>query len=226
MAAANGVGFFRPFGAGGFGLRPSPQACAWGYNLLPADAGLEVEQLAKALGLGAADGDLGLLLVVHAQLVAGLEPGHDFADLVDIDDEAAMSAPEARWVEQLKQLLEGAAFGLAFEGARDNANDALVDGGEADVGLIDKQQAALRLHDELARWAARFAVLRTIEQAQKAIDLRIDGGLGRCARRWAACGDARFGSLHGLGHASQVERLEQVIDGVYGKGAHGVLVVG
>ena len=88
---------------------------------------LEVEELAEALGLGAADGDFSLLLVVHAELVAGLEPGHDFADLVDVDDEASVGAPEASRVEQLEQLLKGAALGLALEDSRDDANDSFID---------------------------------------------------------------------------------------------------
>ena len=71
---------------------------------------LEIEELAEALGLGATDGDLGLLLVVHAELVAGLEPGHDFADLVDVDDETAMGPPEARRIEEFEEFLKGAAF--------------------------------------------------------------------------------------------------------------------
>ena len=44
--------------------------------------------------MGAADGDFGLALVVHAELVTGFEPGDDFADVVEVDDESAMSAPE------------------------------------------------------------------------------------------------------------------------------------
>ena len=71
-----------------------------------------------------------------------------------------MGAPEAGGVEQLEKFLKGAAFGLTFKGARDDANDAFIDGGETDVGLIDQQQAALRLDDELG-WrrgpARRFA---------------------------------------------------------------------
>ena len=46
---------------------------------------LQPEQLAEAFRLGTADGDFGLLLVIHAELVGALEPGHDFLDPVDID---------------------------------------------------------------------------------------------------------------------------------------------
>jgi len=47
---------------------------------------LESEKLAQALGLGAAYGDLGLLLVIHAELVGTLEPGDHFLDSIDIHE--------------------------------------------------------------------------------------------------------------------------------------------
>ena len=40
---------------------------------------LEAEQFTQTSGLSPADGDLGLLLVVHPQLVRTLEPWDDFA---------------------------------------------------------------------------------------------------------------------------------------------------
>ena len=55
---------------------------------------LEVEELPKAFGLGAAYGDFGLLAIVHAELVAGFEPGDYFADVLDVDDEGAVGSPE------------------------------------------------------------------------------------------------------------------------------------
>ena len=63
----------------------------------PAGAGnpdLQSKQFAQSLGLGTADGDLGLLLVVHPKLVRTLEPGNDFTDAVDIDEIRSVSAPE------------------------------------------------------------------------------------------------------------------------------------
>ena len=98
-------------------LRLAQEAdCLRALRLNAAGSTLQLEQLPEPLGLRAADGDLRLLLVVHAQLVAGFEPGHHFADLVDVDHEAAMGAPETRWIEQFEQLLESAALGLALEG--------------------------------------------------------------------------------------------------------------
>ena len=58
------------------------------------NASSESEQLAQALGLGPADRNLALLLVVHAQLVGTLEPGNDFANAVDVDQIGAMGPPE------------------------------------------------------------------------------------------------------------------------------------
>ena len=55
---------------------------------------LQPEKLAEPLGLSAADRDLGLLLIVHAQLVGALEPGNHLADAVDVHDIGAVSAPE------------------------------------------------------------------------------------------------------------------------------------
>jgi hypothetical protein len=54
----------------------------------------EAEKFPQALGLCAADGNLGLLLVVHPKLVGTLEPGDDLADAVDIHQVGAVSAPE------------------------------------------------------------------------------------------------------------------------------------
>lgn len=58
------------------------------------DPGSEPEQFAQAFGLGAADGNLGLFLIVHPQLIGTLEPRDDFADAVDIHEVGAMSAPK------------------------------------------------------------------------------------------------------------------------------------
>src|ERR1700734_1122574 len=101
---------------------------------------LEVEELAEALGLGAANGDFGLLGVVHAELVAGLEPGYDLADVLDVDEEGAVGAPEGLGIELVGELLEGAAVGLALDGGGDNGDGALVDGGEADLALVDEEE--------------------------------------------------------------------------------------
>lgn len=64
---------------------PSPQSHS--DSCVCRGASLEPEQFPQALRLRAADGDLGLLLVIHPQLVRTLEPGHDFADVIDVHEE-------------------------------------------------------------------------------------------------------------------------------------------
>ena len=54
----------------------------------------ESEQFPQPFGLSPAHGYLGLLLVVHSQLVRTLEPGHDFADAVDVHQIGAVRPPE------------------------------------------------------------------------------------------------------------------------------------
>ena len=54
----------------------------------------ESEQFTQPFGLSPADRDLGLLLVVHAQLVGALEPGNNFADAVDVHQIGAMRPPK------------------------------------------------------------------------------------------------------------------------------------
>ena len=68
-------------------------------NLTLQNLSLQIDEFAQTLGLGAADGDFGLLLVIHAQLVGTLEPGDDLADVIDIDEEGAVGAPELAGIE-------------------------------------------------------------------------------------------------------------------------------
>src|SRR3979409_1929992 len=54
----------------------------------------EAEQLPQTLGLSPADRTLGLLFIVHPQLVRTLEPGNHLTDSVDIDQVRAVRPPE------------------------------------------------------------------------------------------------------------------------------------
>src|SRR5437588_2169887 len=54
----------------------------------------ESEQFSQTLGLSAADGNLGLFLVVHPKLVGAFEPGNHFTNAVDIDEIRSVSTPE------------------------------------------------------------------------------------------------------------------------------------
>lgn len=60
---------------------------------------LEPEKLPQALGLSAADWNLALLLIVHAQLVRTLEPGYNFANSINVHQVGAVSAPEQSRVQ-------------------------------------------------------------------------------------------------------------------------------
>jgi len=63
-------------------------------NHSSASSNSETEELPQTLGLSAADWNLALLLIVHAQLVGTLEPGNHFANTVDIYQVGAVSPPE------------------------------------------------------------------------------------------------------------------------------------
>jgi len=54
----------------------------------------EAKQFPQPLGLGPADWNFALLLIVHAQLVGAFEPGDDLADTVDVHQVGAVRPPE------------------------------------------------------------------------------------------------------------------------------------
>ena len=76
------------------------------------------KEFAEALGLGAADWNFGLFLVVQAQLIRAFEPGNDFLDPVNVYQERTVGAPEEIGIEAIQQFLEGAAVGLPFHAVR------------------------------------------------------------------------------------------------------------
>lgn len=62
---------------------------------MPAKSGgSEAEEFSQALRLCPADWNLALLLIIHAQLVRTLEPGHDFANAVDVHQIGTVRPPE------------------------------------------------------------------------------------------------------------------------------------
>src|ERR1039457_7162166 len=54
----------------------------------------EPEQFPQPFRLSSANWNLGLLLVVHPQLVGAFEPGNDFADAVDVHQVGAVRSEE------------------------------------------------------------------------------------------------------------------------------------
>ena len=74
---------------------------------------LQIQQLPQPSRLGAADGDFGLLAVVHLQLIGAFEPGDHFFDAVDVDEMRAVDAPEDVRIKVALEILDGAEVGLA-----------------------------------------------------------------------------------------------------------------
>src|SRR5579884_1528167 len=91
-------------------------------------AELQPEQFAKTTRLRTANGNFGLLLVVHAEHVARFEPRHHFADVIDVHQVGTMRAPEGVWIELREQFLQGAAIGLSFHLRGGDTDDPVFDG--------------------------------------------------------------------------------------------------
>ena len=98
---------------------------------------LEVEEFAEAFGLLAGDGDFGVFLVVHFEHEAGLEPGNDFLDVVNVDEVRAMRAPEGIGIETGKEFVKSAVVGGAFDVFGGNRDEAAFDGSKDQIGGID-----------------------------------------------------------------------------------------
>jgi hypothetical protein len=75
------------------GQRENPLAVI-ASGLLPEDRSSQPKQFPQALGLSTANGNLGLLLIVHPELVRALEPGDDFANAVDVHEVGAVRTPK------------------------------------------------------------------------------------------------------------------------------------
>src|SRR5208283_3950555 len=72
----------------------SPQAAAEFNGEHRAKKALQAEQLPETPGLSPADRNLGLLLIIHAQLVRAFEPGDDFTDAINIHQVGAVRPPK------------------------------------------------------------------------------------------------------------------------------------
>src|SRR6266699_4837830 len=128
---------------------------------------LQIQQLPQPSRLGAADGDFGLLAVVHLQLVRALEPGDDFLDAVDVDEIRAVDAPEDVRIKVALELLDGAEVGLALEVAGDNADHPVLDAGVNDVIGVYQVEAPAALDQQLVRLSRRqgLALFNHLHQA-------------------------------------------------------------
>src|SRR5262249_11271433 len=112
---------------------------------------LQLEQFAEALGLLAGDRDFGLLFVVHFEHVAGLEPGHDLLDVMNVYKVGAVRAPENVGVKCGVHLFERAVVGSAISFARADCDEAVGDGGEDEVFRANEQHALLGFNEQLDR---------------------------------------------------------------------------
>src|SRR5260370_39586942 len=75
----------------------------------------QVEQFPQAAGLGTAHRNLRLFLVVHAQLVGAFEPGHDFPDVIDVDQKRPGGPPKQIGVERVEKLFRRSAVRAALQ---------------------------------------------------------------------------------------------------------------
>lgn len=174
---------------------------------------LEVEEFAEAFGLLAGDGDFGVFLVVHLEHEAGLEPGDDFFDVVDVDEIGAMGPPERVGVERGEKLVEGAVVGGAFDIFSGDGDKAAFDGGEDEIGGIDEEHTLLGTDEDFGR--LRGGGLGSGELGDELLETFGGIGLGL---------DFAFDALNGFGDAGLVEGLEDVIDGVHVKSLDSVMV--
>src|ERR1022692_2225872 len=82
-----------------------------------------------------------MLPVVHAELVARLEPRHHFLDLVNIHQKRPVHTPEGVLVQVGLQIFDGAVVGMPLDVGGHQRNHTVVDGGVDHI---------LRVHDEIA----------------------------------------------------------------------------
>jgi hypothetical protein len=174
---------------------------------------LELEEFAEALGLLTGDRDFGLLFVVHFEHEAGLEPGHHFLDVVDVDEEGTVRAPERFLVEGAEEFLEGAIVGSAFDVFGDDRNEAAFDGSEDEIARIDEKHALLGADKDFG--GLRRRRLGGGELRDKLLEALGGAGVGL---------NFLFCFLDGFGDAGLVKRLEDVVNGVDVEGLDGVVV--
>jgi hypothetical protein len=163
----------------------------------------------------AGDGDFGLFFVVHFYHEAGLEPGNDFLDVMDVDEIGAVRAPEGVGGESVVELFKGAVVGGAFDIASGDGDESTFDGSEDEIFGVDEQHALLGFDQDFAGLrGGRLGGGELRDELFEALG-GTDGGL-----------DFTLGTLNGFGDASLVEGLEDVVHGVDVEGLDGVLVEG
>src|ERR1700742_4678822 len=178
---------------------------------------LKLEKLPQPTRLRSAHRNLRLLLIIHAQLIAALEPRHNFLDVIDIHNIGAMRPPEDRRIEQIEQFFQRSAFRLPFERRRHHGNYAFVDRGETDIFLINEQQAALRLQNDLSAMTLRLLLLLDELEQRSNADIAAQIAMTASMRPGSRIFFLRVdflqpqpGAFKRLQYTSAVKRLQQI----------------
>jgi hypothetical protein len=161
----------------------------------------------------AGDRDFGLFFVVHFEHEAGLEPGNHFLDVMDVDEEGPVRAPEGFGVERGEEFVEGAVVGGAFGVFGGDGDEAAFDGGENQIARIDKKHALLGTDENFRR--LRRNSLGGDELVDELLEAVGGAGFGL---------DFAFYLLDGFKEAFFVEGLEDVVDSVDVEGLDRVVV--
>src|ERR1022692_3388312 len=99
---ASGLALCAPCGR--WPIQPAPSRGRRTVDYPPSSA-LQLEQFPQPPRLYPAYRDFGVLFIVHAELIARLEPGHHFLDAVDVHQIGAMHAPEHLAVQVCLEIL-------------------------------------------------------------------------------------------------------------------------
>src|SRR5262249_37165098 len=158
------------------------------------------------------DGNFGLLLVIHAELVGAFEPGHNLLDAVDIHHIRTVRPPEEVRIEHFHQLFEGAAIRVALHMGRRHRDDAFLNGGVTNILLIDQEEPAGGAEQDLG--GLRPLGFEHLDQGLEPIALR------RSRVQFGAC------LLYRLLYALHIKRLKQIINCIDLEGLYCILIKG
>jgi hypothetical protein len=146
-----------------------------------------------------------VLAVVHAKLIARLEPRHHFLDPVDVHQVRPVHPPEKIPIEIGLEVLDRAVVGVPLDIGCDQRDQAVIDGGVDQIAGVHDEIPVIGPHQQLgsrshgAPWTHRF-------------------------RRFLFL-NGPPGPLHRLCEPPAVHRLQQVVHGLQPEGFHRILVV-
>src|SRR5581483_2187071 len=111
---------------------------------------LQFEQFPQPARLHTADRNLGVLFIVHAELIARLEPWHHFLNPVDVHQERPMYAPEHLAVQAGLQVFDGAIVRLPFQIRGHQRDQTAVNCGVDHIVSVDDEIPVIGPHEQLA----------------------------------------------------------------------------